>query len=580
MEATMAKEAKLGIALIAVLLGAFGVALYSRLKQAKSAEVAVAAEEPTAAAAEPEKPKLASGPLKSTAAPQASGGRSTTDFTSTTTSTGSSSASGSSSRHGGYGDSDINTKTAAPGDATKDPFAGSNPVTSSTAASNPAVSSTTSSRPADRYGDRYGSASQQIYGPNTGSDSASTATIGEPQSPTTSPSQSSDPFNRYGGAAASGNSLTPTADASAALLPASATVDSPPADTTTTTLPTSAMAQPAEAGLAESSPSAAENPLRREAVEKSAASSRSNGPRYDLYGSGAASNEAAKTEPTTTEPATNARPATSADSATSRVRFGPSSGGDRRYSDATPSAVEQTAAEERATPAPLTEPSPSSRYSTPAIATGGSAAASGASQDSSTTGWSGTSSRGVPSHVAPAQPASATSPRAPRPLPAATIQRGDSYVVEPNDSFSSISTKVYGTDAYFKALHEHNKARFPRADQLRTGDVVATPSAEMLTQKYPGLCPKASHVVLPARTSALTSQRGGGRVYVVEEGDTLFDIARFELGKATRWAEIYELNKETIGQDFNHLRPGTQLTLPADLRDDNFTRRPGVGVPR
>ena len=46
---------------------------------------------------------------------------------------------------------------------------------------------------------------------------------------------------------------------------------------------------------------------------------------------------------------------------------------------------------------------------------------------------------------------------------------------------------------------------------------------------------------------------------------TLFDIARYELGKATRWAEIYQLNRDQIGADFNHLRPGTQLVLPEDL---------------
>jgi nucleoid-associated protein YgaU len=86
--------------------------------------------------------------------------------------------------------------------------------------------------------------------------------------------------------------------------------------------------------------------------------------------------------------------------------------------------------------------------------------------------------------------------------------------------------------------------------------------------------------VLPGRSSSLASQRVGGRSYVVEEGDTLFDIARFELGKATRWAELYELNKDVIGEDFNHLRPGTQLLLPNETSDDSFTRRPGSSVSR
>ena len=57
-------------------------------------------------------------------------------------------------------------------------------------------------------------------------------------------------------------------------------------------------------------------------------------------------------------------------------------------------------------------------------------------------------------------------------------------------------------------------------------------------------------------------QSRGGRTYTVAEGDTLFNIARYELGKASRWAEIYELNRDVLGKDFNYLIPGTQLAMP------------------
>ncbi len=151
---------------------------------------------------------------------------------------------------------------------------------------------------------------------------------------------------------------------------------------------------------------------------------------------------------------------------------------------------------------------------------------------------------------------------------------------EPNDNFWTISEKVYGTPFYFKALQEHNRSRYPRPDLVRPGDEVATPSLEVLARKYPGLCPKPQHLPPTGRTSTFTAQRGGGRTYLVEEGDTLFDIARFELGKAARWVELYELNKELIGADFNHLRPGTQLTLPAEGQDDSFTRKPATSLKR
>jgi nucleoid-associated protein YgaU len=61
----------------------------------------------------------------------------------------------------------------------------------------------------------------------------------------------------------------------------------------------------------------------------------------------------------------------------------------------------------------------------------------------------------------------------------------------------------------------------------------------------------------------------------VAEGDTLFDIARAELGKASRWAEIYELNRDQLGEDFNYLAPGMQLVMPPrGDRPESITTRP------
>ncbi|MEN6449260.1 MAG: LysM domain-containing protein, partial [Thermoguttaceae bacterium] len=57
-----------------------------------------------------------------------------------------------------------------------------------------------------------------------------------------------------------------------------------------------------------------------------------------------------------------------------------------------------------------------------------------------------------------------------------------------------------------------------------------------------------------------------GRSYTVADGDTLFDIARRELGRASRWVEIYELNEGVLGKDFNTLAPGTRLVLPDNER--------------
>jgi nucleoid-associated protein YgaU len=139
------------------------------------------------------------------------------------------------------------------------------------------------------------------------------------------------------------------------------------------------------------------------------------------------------------------------------------------------------------------------------------------------------------------------------------------YVIQPNDSLWIISEKVYGTGGYFKALYEHNRRRLPHADRLVVGTQLEVPPIATLENNYPTLCPKQrkSAVVKARAVQASTRSRRGSDTYIVAEGDTLFDIARYELGKASRWAEIYELNREVLGDDHDHLAPGTELTLPA-----------------
>ena len=164
------------------------------------------------------------------------------------------------------------------------------------------------------------------------------------------------------------------------------------------------------------------------------------------------------------------------------------------------------------------------------------------------------------------------------------------YEVQPNDSYWVISKKLYGSGSYFKALAEHNSRKYPRQDQLQIGDVIIAPSLSQLEQTYPDLVPEESHRnVQQSRTTAvnMVGQYSGGRNYVVEEGDTLSDIARYELGKSNRWVEIYELNRDRLGKDFDYLVPGISLILPNDAvgnggtissgrGDDVLTRRPGA----
>ena len=138
------------------------------------------------------------------------------------------------------------------------------------------------------------------------------------------------------------------------------------------------------------------------------------------------------------------------------------------------------------------------------------------------------------------------------------------YAARANDNFYTISRKVYGSGAYFEALAKFNAAKYPSANQIRIGDIVETPPVSTLEGRYPELCPRPEHRDAAKQRSAAVANRSlaGRRVYVVQEGDNLFDIARFELGARSRVAELIELNRDVLGDHINYLTPGMRLVLP------------------
>jgi nucleoid-associated protein YgaU len=165
-------------------------------------------------------------------------------------------------------------------------------------------------------------------------------------------------------------------------------------------------------------------------------------------------------------------------------------------------------------------------------------------------------------------------------VPRNGMRADGTYDVQANDSFWEISKQFYGTGAYYQALEQLNRDKLVDG-QLKVGQNILVPDVRELEKRYPKLCPKENHSeVLQEKNASLVSDHSprGTRSYTVMEGDTLFDIARYELGKASRWAEIYDFNRKTLGKDFDYLIPGTELILPEDnptTPADPVTRRPG-----
>ena len=52
------------------------------------------------------------------------------------------------------------------------------------------------------------------------------------------------------------------------------------------------------------------------------------------------------------------------------------------------------------------------------------------------------------------------------------------------------------------------------------------------------------------------------RTYVVKGGDSLSKIAKNLYGDASRWPEIYEANKDVIGDNPNLIHPGQEYRIP------------------
>lgn len=131
--------------------------------------------------------------------------------------------------------------------------------------------------------------------------------------------------------------------------------------------------------------------------------------------------------------------------------------------------------------------------------------------------------------------------------------------VQEGDSFWSIAQRVYGDGNYFAGLYEVNRRRFPDYDVLPVGTVVECPRPELLRR---GPSQRPDEAVRPA-VSGATGE--AARVYRIREGDSLFEIARRELGQAARYLEILQLNPAALPPDTGHLTrlpAGGLLVLP------------------
>ncbi len=131
-------------------------------------------------------------------------------------------------------------------------------------------------------------------------------------------------------------------------------------------------------------------------------------------------------------------------------------------------------------------------------------------------------------------------PAGPGELPATEYT---SYTIEPGDTPSSIALWWFGDANKVSLVLKAN----PNMDPTRMlpGDVIRLP-------------PKDYELW----TVIATPVEGQRRIHIVQSGETLSHIAQAAYGNAGRWPEIYEANREVIGDDPTRLRLGMELVIP------------------
>jgi len=140
----------------------------------------------------------------------------------------------------------------------------------------------------------------------------------------------------------------------------------------------------------------------------------------------------------------------------------------------------------------------------------------------------------------------------PAAVPAVAVPQ--KHTIAEGDSMWGIAEKYYGDGHLWPRI----KAANPGVDENRllVGTTLVIPPKEQT-----GKSEEAERTVKPASTGGSESREMPAYTYVVEEGDTLVSIARRVLGDASRWREIYELNKGQIANP-DVLYVGTKLRMP------------------
>lgn len=175
--------------------------------------------------------------------------------------------------------------------------------------------------------------------------------------------------------------------------------------------------------------------------------------------------------------------------------------------------------------------------------------------------------------TSPTQPNAASMPTLP---PGALLKRVDGlqdswfadlklYTWKEGDSWRAIANTYYGDWQRTDLLKRHNEGRM----DVEPGETVFIPVfASERTAQTPntagaGSIPMTAAVAkdTAAKKAAPASTPTGKKIHVVANGESLWKIAKAELGDGNRWKEIYEANRDVLAKP-ESIRKGMRLRIP------------------
>ena len=130
------------------------------------------------------------------------------------------------------------------------------------------------------------------------------------------------------------------------------------------------------------------------------------------------------------------------------------------------------------------------------------------------------------------------------------------YTTTEQDSFYTIAQQFYDDGGFFKALYEFNRQQHQVPFDLQPGMTIEIPSQQVLKARFSDRLPQQVQ-------DDLTDAEH--RIYLTRNEDTLFGIARDQLGQASRFVELIRMNElrlpENVQADTS-MPAGMKLVLP------------------